>query len=151
MSMNLIPKDIFRAVKRRLIKNRTGFTLVELLVVIAIIAILAALLLPALASAKAKAKKTQCANDQHQIGLGWAMYVDDNNQSYPIMRGWGAAGGQQGTNTLGSIIDDSFGTDVDYSHRPLNKYLVAVSVWSCPADKGDANYGAKNCFLEYGN
>jgi len=64
-------------------KRSKGFTLIELLVVVAIIAILAALLLPALAYSKGQAQKTQCANNNKQLGLAMSMYAGDNKDYMP--------------------------------------------------------------------
>jgi prepilin-type N-terminal cleavage/methylation domain-containing protein len=72
-------------------QRRTGFTLIELLVVIAIIGILASLLLPVLAAAKLRARRTQCISNLHQWVVAFTVYAGDNGDSMPM--GWGDPNG----------------------------------------------------------
>ena len=77
------------------VQRRSGFTLIELLVVIAIIAILAALLLPALASVKLHGYRVQCISNEKQLIAAWAMYPNDNNGKLALNGGDGATTSKQ--------------------------------------------------------
>ena len=75
-----------------------GFTLVELLVVIGIIAVLAALLLPALGRAKEEARATACLSNLHQVGIALQVYAQENNNKLPVMYDRDLTGDPTGTN-----------------------------------------------------
>lgn len=124
----------------------SGFTLIELLVVIAIIAILAGMLLPAMARAKTQSLRIKCVNNQRQIGIGYQLYTEDFNGSYPAHSNWATVGGRATNGTV--AIHNTPGEKT----RPLNEFIGSVEVFRCPADRGDPYWPeAKTCWAGWGN
>lgn len=124
-------------------RGRKGFTLIELLVVIAIIAILAAILFPVFARARRAAQRTACLNNLKQIGNAIHMYVQDWDNKFPLVQGFGPTldpitslwNGVPGTYRPGSTSTTVTrrGADAKYMPTLLNPYVRNINIFFCPS------------------
>jgi len=130
--------------KKRSKRMRAGFTLIELLVVIAIIAILAAMLLPALSKAKLKAQGIKCMNNHKQLLLAWKMYTEDNREELPYAKAPGGpyewVGGDMTIspeNVDPDVVPSAGGNNIKSSL--LWAYCgKSLEIYKCPGDRSTA-------------
>jgi prepilin-type processing-associated H-X9-DG protein/prepilin-type N-terminal cleavage/methylation domain-containing protein len=124
--------DLPRLLRRRAAQGLLAFTLIELLVVIAIIAILAALLLPALGVAKTRARTIQCLSNLRQVLICWEMYAHDNNDLLVPNNSVTYIGGSSAASGASWCLKDPSPTNV--ANGLLFQYNRSLAIYHCPAD-----------------
>ena len=114
--------------------RRDGFTLIELLVVIAIIAILAGIIFPVFAKARAKARSTKCLSNLKQVGLAVEMYASDWDELYPCAKD--VADHHVPEQWDGHPQWQSWLPYMPLLRHSLDSYIRNEELWHCPSDKG---------------
>jgi prepilin-type N-terminal cleavage/methylation domain-containing protein len=120
--------------------ERNGFTLIELLSVIAIVAILAAILLPALSSARERSRGIYCLNNTRQLTLAWQLYADDHEGALPYNMGMAGSSFRTNVNWVNNVMTWDLSSDntnlATITQASLGPYVAGeTAVYHCPSDQ----------------